>query len=114
MLVSDAMATVGGRNSFEIYGQTIAVKDGALRNAEGKLAGSAISLIDAVRYCHEVVGLPLAECLRMASHYPAAFLKLEHELGRLKSGYRADFFAFDADFTVSETWVAGQHCNHTS
>lgn len=114
MLVSDAMATVGGRDSFEIYGQTIAVQDGALRNAEGKLAGSAISLIDAVRYCHKVVGLPLAECLRMASHYPAAFLKLEHELGRLQSGYRADFFAFDADFTVSETWVAGQHRNHTS
>lgn len=71
-LVSDAMATVGsGQSWFTLYGERITVRDGRLVNAEGTLAGSAISLMDAVRYCYRTAGLPLEECLRMASLYPA-------------------------------------------
>lgn len=113
VLVSDAMATVGSEDSgFEIYGERIEVRDGKLVNAEGALAGSAIGLNDAVRYTHTVVGLPLDECLRMASLYPAACLDLDHELGRIASGYRADLVLFDDDLRVSDTWVAAAHQSH--
>ncbi|QFU76803.1 N-acetylglucosamine-6-phosphate deacetylase [Halioglobus maricola] len=114
LLVSDAMATVDGPDSFEIYGETITVRNGALINAEGSLAGSAIALIDAVRISHHQVGLELSECLRMASLYPATFLKLDDQLGRLRPGYRADLVAFNEDFNVSDTWVAGQHQHHAT
>lgn len=108
-LVTDAMATVGGDSDhFELYGERITVRDGALVNAEGALAGSAIGMIDAVRYCHRVVGLPLAETLRMASLYPAAFLGREGDLGRIAPGYRADFVCIDDDERVTDTWVAGE------
>ena len=113
VLVSDAMATVGGKSrSFAIYGEQIHESEGRLVNAKGVLAGSAIGMIDAVRYTHETVGLPLAECLRMASLYPATILKLEASLGRLTSGYQADLVHFDQDFTVRNTWVAGQRAAH--
>ena len=113
VLVSDAMATVGSEDSgFEIYGERIEMRDGKLVNAEGALAGSAIGLNDAVRYTHTVVGLPLDECLRMASLYPAACLDLDHELGRIASGYRADLVLFDDDLRVSDTWVAAAHQSH--
>ncbi|PLW66955.1 N-acetylglucosamine-6-phosphate deacetylase [Pseudohalioglobus lutimaris] len=113
LLVSDAMATVGAADdSFELYGERIQTKDGRLVNAEGKLAGSAIALIDAVRIAHQLSGIELGECLRMASLYPAAFLKLEGELGRLQRGYRADLLCFDAGYRVTDTWVAGQHATH--
>lgn len=113
VLVSDAMATVGSEDSgFEIYGERIEVREGKLVNAEGALAGSAIGLNDAVRYTHTVVGLPLDECLRMASLYPAACLDLDHELGRIASGYRADLVLFDDDLRVSDTWVAAAHQSH--
>ena len=113
VLVSDAMATVGGKSrSFAIYGEQIHESEGRLVNAKGVLAGSAIGMIDAVRYTHQTVGLPLAECLRMASLYPATILKLEASLGRLTSGYQADLVHFDQDFTVRNTWVAGQRAAH--
>jgi N-acetylglucosamine-6-phosphate deacetylase len=108
LLVSDAMSTVGSSDTgFEIYGERIEERDGRLVNAQGKLAGSAIALIDAVRIAHEVAGIELGECLRMASLYPATVLKLEHHLGRLQPGYRADMLFFTKKYTVTESWVAG-------
>lgn len=113
LLVSDAMSTVGSDDdSFEIYGERIQLRDGKLVNAEGALAGSAIGLIDAVRYAHREVGLPLDECLRMASLYPAEFLGVDACLGRIAPGYRADLVLFDEDFQVCDTWVAGAHASH--
>ncbi|MBN7795058.1 N-acetylglucosamine-6-phosphate deacetylase [Parahaliea mediterranea] len=112
-LVTDAMATVGdSRDWFELYGERIEVRGGRLVNAEGALAGSAIGMIDAVRYCHREVGLPLVECLRMASRYPATFLGEEHRLGRIAPGYRADLLHLDNDLRVLDTWAAGQHQSH--
>lgn len=114
MLVSDAMSTVGSEDaSFELYGERIKLLDGRLVNSEGALAGSAIGLIDAVRYVNSTVGLSLEESLRMASLYPAAFLGLDEMLGRIASGYRADFVHFDSDFRVINTWVAGVQQSHT-
>ena len=108
-LVSDSMSTVGAEEkSFIIYGETISEKNGALVNAQGRLAGSAIGLIDAVRISVMEVGLPLEEVLRMASLYPAEYMEIACELGRIKSGYRADLVHFDDDFNVKHTWVAGE------
>lgn len=113
-LVSDAMATVGSDDDgFDLYGERITVHEGKLINAEGVLAGSAIGLIDAVRTTHEKVGLPLDECLRMASLYPAEFLGVDDNLGRVRAGYRADLVHFDRHFTVLDTWVAGDHLRHS-
>jgi N-acetylglucosamine-6-phosphate deacetylase len=114
-LVSDAMATVGSPgNSFQLYDETIALRDGKLVNAEGKLAGSAIGMIDAVRVAHTLAGIELGECLNMASRYPAAFLRRDNELGRLAPGYRVDLTHFDDDYRVHNTWVAGDRTAHGS
>ena len=110
LLVSDAMATVGGLESFfEIYGEIIEEKEGRLINSEGVLAGSAIGMIDAVRICTELVGIPLEESLRMASLYPAEFLHKDANLGRISEGFRADMVCFECNYSVLDTWVAGQH-----
>jgi N-acetylglucosamine-6-phosphate deacetylase len=114
-LVTDAMSTVGSKQkSFSIYGETIYEQNGALVNAEGRLAGSAIGMIDAVRICHQDVGVELGECLRMASLYPAQYLQQDHRLGQIASGWRADLVHFDDAFQVRNTWVAGSHQSHTS
>jgi len=113
VLVSDAMAPVGGTQpSFELYGENIREHNGCLVNADGALAGSAIGMIDAVRYAHLGVGIPLGECLRMASLYPAAILNLDSTLGHIASGCRADLVHFDQGFTVCNTWLAGQQQSH--
>ncbi len=109
LLVTDAMATVGSdTDSFELYGEAISVRDGCLVNREGVLAGSAIGMIDAIRNTTELVGIPLTECLRMASLYPATLLGLDQKLGCIKSRYRADLVHFDENYEVQQTWVAGE------
>ncbi|MGH8371999.1 MAG: N-acetylglucosamine-6-phosphate deacetylase, partial [Gammaproteobacteria bacterium] len=71
-LVTDAMPPVGSSNpSFVLNGETITVRDGVCRTAVGVLAGSALSMIDAVRNCVQLLDLPLAEAARMAATYPA-------------------------------------------
>lgn len=107
-LVTDAMATVGAdQRSFRLDGELITEHEGRLVNADGRLAGSAIGMIDAVRLNTQWVGVELGESLRMASLYPAQFMRLDHYLGRIQSGYRADLVHFTDDFRVTRTWVAG-------
>jgi N-acetylglucosamine-6-phosphate deacetylase len=84
-----------------------------LVNAEGRLAGSAIGMIDAVRLNTEWVGMELSESLRMAALYPAEFMKVDNYLGRIQSGFRADLVHFTDDYRVTHTWVAGDFLRHS-
>ena len=109
MLVTDAMPPVGGeREDFTLYGQTMTCRDGKCSTAEGTLAGSALDMASAVRNTVRRLGLPLDEACRMASAYPAEFLGLGHELGRIAPGYRADLVVLDEDLQVAGTWIGGQ------
>lgn len=70
-LVSDAMATVGGPDQFDLYGQPVRLVDGRLVNAEGNLAGAHITQGEGVRRLVQAIGLPLQQALRMAITTPA-------------------------------------------
>jgi N-acetylglucosamine-6-phosphate deacetylase len=60
-----------------------------------------------VRNCVQVLGLPLEDSLRMASLHPAAYLRLDDQLGRAAPGYRADLALLRPDLSVLATWVGG-------
>jgi N-acetylglucosamine-6-phosphate deacetylase len=108
LLVTDAMPPVGADDpSFTLDGETITARDGVCRIANGTLAGSALSMIEAVRNAVAMLGLPLEEAVRMASAYPADFLGLGNTHGRIAADFRADFTVVDADLHVTETWIAG-------
>ncbi len=107
-LVTDAMPPVGADDpSYELYGETITVRDGVVRNAAGSLAGSALDMATAVRNSVAMLGVPLEEAARMASAYPAQFLGIGDRYGRIAPGYRADLVALDAGLQVVNTWIAG-------
>jgi N-acetylglucosamine-6-phosphate deacetylase len=108
MLVTDAMPPVGGvREDFSLYGVAMRCRDGLCTTADGTLAGSALDMASAVRNTVHRLGVPLAEACRMAAAYPAAFLGLEHELGRIAPGYRADLVALDHALAVRDCWIGG-------
>lgn len=108
MLVTDAMPPVGSDNpSFVLKGETITVHDGAVRTADGTIAGSALDMASAVRNTVHMVGVPYDEAARMASTYPAAFLGLGATHGHIAAGYRADFVVMDDAQHVVETWIGG-------
>jgi N-acetylglucosamine-6-phosphate deacetylase len=109
LLATDAMPPVGceGMQSFRLGAEEIRVSGGRCTNAEGRLAGSVLDMASAVRNAVALLGVPLEESLRMASSYPAAFLRLEAELGRIAPGLRADLVLLDEELRVRETWVDG-------
>lgn len=108
MLVTDAMPPVGSpAKSFTLQGRSIHVVDGVCRDENGTLAGTGLDMATAVRNAVHLLGLSIAEAARMASEYPAAFLGLEHELGRIAPGYRANLVLMDDELRVRRTWIEG-------
>ena len=108
MLVTDGMPAVGSdQPSFVLQGRTIRVVDGICRDENGTLAGTALDMAAAVRNSVSLLGLDIAEAARMASQYPAEFLGLGHELGRIAPGYRANLVQMDDEFKVRRTWIEG-------
>jgi N-acetylglucosamine-6-phosphate deacetylase len=109
MLVTDAMPGVGtDARSFKLQGREITVSGPVCLDEDGRLAGSNIDMASCVRNAIALLGLPLAEAVRMASLYPAQFLGLAHELGRIEPGYRANLVLADDDLNVLETWIDGE------
>jgi N-acetylglucosamine-6-phosphate deacetylase len=108
LLVSDAMRAAGLTDG--IYGlgdQEVRVEEGVARTAEGRLAGSTLTLEVAVKNMVETVGVPLADALTMAAAAPAGAIRSAAE-GVLRPGARADIVVLNNDLTVSATIVAGR------
>ena len=109
MLVTDAMPSVGTtQGSFLLQGKKILVRDGKCVDENGTLSGSAIDMASAVRNAVAMLGIDLPQAARMASTYPAEFLGLGHELGRIAPGYRANLVLADEQLNVLDTWIDGQ------
>jgi N-acetylglucosamine-6-phosphate deacetylase len=109
ILVTDAMPSVGApHKSFVLQGRPISVADNMCVDEEGRLAGSDIDMATAVRNARALLGLEFTQALRMASLYPAQFLGLGEELGRIAPGYRASLALIDADVRVLHTWIDGE------
>ncbi len=101
-LISDAVDE-SARGAYQFRRQ-----DDHFVDANGTLAGSALTLMAAVRNCVRHVGIPLPEALRMASLYPARVLGLADHLGLLQPGYRADMCLFNNEFDVWATVLHGR------
>jgi N-acetylglucosamine-6-phosphate deacetylase len=109
MLVTDAMPSVGtNHESFDLQGRKIMVSGYVCIDEAGRLAGSNIDMASCVRNAMTMLGLPLPEAVRMASLYPAQFLGLENELGRIAPGYRANLVLADDQMQVLDTWIDGE------
>ena len=109
MLITDAMPTAaGGPDSFELQGRVVHRENGKLLLDDGTLAGSNLTMDEAVRYAVERLGVTLEDALRMASLNPSSFLRRAHELGRIKPGYLASLVHLDDDLHVHNTWIDGK------
>ena len=112
-LVTDAMPTVGSDiSSFRLVGRQIERRGNALISIDeaGRevLAGAHLDMAAAIRFCVSALELPLDEALRMASLYPAQFLRLDGSHGRIAPRCAADIVHLDAGLRVTRTWVAGE------
>ena len=106
-LVTDAVAATSARGgSFSLGSVELSVHDGAVRAPAGMLAGSVITLIEAVRNLH-ALGAPLEQALDAASAVPARVLGLD-TVGRLDVGLPADLVVLDDNLEIETVFVGGE------
>lgn len=111
-LVTDAMSTVGtDLDGFTLQGRRILRGGGRLTTEDGVLAGSDLDMATAVRNAVHALRIPLEDALVMASLTPARWLGLDHRIGRIAPGYRADLALLDEGLEARATWIAGAREN---
>ncbi|MBW7477014.1 N-acetylglucosamine-6-phosphate deacetylase [Paenibacillus oenotherae] len=111
ILITDAMSAAGlGDGQYDLGGLTVDVQSGVARLSEGgSLAGSTLTMLDAVRNMMAYTGLNLMQVSRMASANPAARLGLQQLTGSIASGKQADLVLTDQSLlSVQGTWVRGR------
>jgi N-acetylglucosamine-6-phosphate deacetylase len=107
LLISDAIAAAGlGDGDYQIWGESISVKNGRTRNHRGNIAGSVISLLDAVRTMGSL-GASEVDLARMASTNPAKLLGIDGNYGAIEAGKRADLVALNAEKRIVLAMVDG-------
>jgi N-acetylglucosamine-6-phosphate deacetylase len=107
-LISDAIAAAGqGDGEYKIWGENITVKDGRTSNHRGSIAGSVITMLDAVRTMLSL-GFAESEVAWMASLNPARLLGIEPACGSIEAGKRADLVALDENQNVRLTIIGGE------
>jgi N-acetylglucosamine-6-phosphate deacetylase len=107
-LISDAIAATGrGDGDYEIWGEKISVQDFRTRNARGSIAGSVITMLEAVKM---ILSLGASECdvARMASMNPARLLGIDNECGSIEEGKGADLVVLDPKGEVQFVFVGGR------
>ncbi len=110
-IITDATAGAGLKpgTTFELATIRARVTDQvAVLEDDSGLAGSTLTMIEAVRRAVQLGGFPLVEAVRMASLNPARQLGREKELGSIAVGRRADLVWFNDRFQVRGVWLDGE------
>jgi len=111
ILISDGLSATGMPDGKYMLGNfEVTVTGGVCRNAEGKLAGSTLTLDRALR---NVVGLgiSLPDAVRMLTANPAKLLGIEFKKGALRVGADADIMTLDESLQITNVWTRGISLN---
>ncbi|MBB1340684.1 N-acetylglucosamine-6-phosphate deacetylase [Pseudoalteromonas sp. SR44-5] len=110
-LISDCI-NAGGLNDgeYKLGKMDVVVQQGVARTASGSLAGSTLTLEQAVKNMHQLGSVELREAINMASIVPAQFLNIASQVGSLAEGKHANFAILNSDFSIQATYVKGQRC----
>jgi N-acetylglucosamine-6-phosphate deacetylase len=113
-LVTDAMRAVDmpdGEYWFgpDGTGERVRKLDGVGVTLDGSaLASGAMGMDHCVRTIHREAKVPLPEAVRMASLTPARILGVEHQIGSLEPGKRADLVVLDGELNIRQVHIAGE------
>ncbi len=109
VLITDAMQAAGMPDGgYTLCGESVEMQGGVVRTASGGLAGSTLALDAAVRNMVEHTGVAPEQAIHMASLHPARLLGMDHLLGSLAPGKRANIIALDAGLHLRQIWIQGQ------
>lgn len=84
------------------------IEGGVMRSEDGTIAGSALTMDQAVRNYMAYAQLPFEKAIVAATYAPARLIHHEQHLGRIAPGLRADLSIWDERYNVIGTIVGGQ------
>jgi N-acetylglucosamine-6-phosphate deacetylase len=106
-LVTDAMAAAGaGDGDFRLGDVDVSVENGVARSAGGALAGSSLTMVEAVRNLH-AAGVPVADAVAAATEVPARAARRD-DVGSIRPGAPADVVVLDDALEIRSVLVAGR------
>ena len=106
-LVTDAIAAAGaGDGAWRLGAVEVEVRDGVARRADGTLAGSVVTMPEAIRALH-ALGAPLVDAVAAATSVPARVLG-RTDVGMLTVGGRADVVVLDDRLEIRSVHVGGR------
>lgn len=109
VVITDAIRAVGAADGVHRLGdQVIHVKKGIARTESGSLAGSTLTMDQGLRNACEYTHSSFATLLPSATSVAAESIGMEHEIGSIKPGYKADLAFFDQDYVPQLTMVDGK------
>lgn len=108
-LITDAMAAAGSDDGvYQLGSLSVTVTAGVARLTVGdSIAGSTLTLDDALRRAVHEVGISLADAVTALTTTPARAIGRAADLGQLAPGFAADAVLLDDDLTVARVWAAG-------
>jgi N-acetylglucosamine-6-phosphate deacetylase len=109
IIISDTLPCSGlSPGDYRVGKLKVEVTQDSVRTKDGKLAGGAFSLPQAISRLRKLTGLPLEEILPTVTINPARLLRLASRKGRLAPGYDADISVFNKEFVPLLTIVGGR------
>ena len=108
VLATDAMAALGmGHGTYQLGSVRVNVGDIGPRNDDGALAGSVLSLDEAVRNLVAFTSCEQLEAVSAATANPSRLLG-DPQRGRIEVGRRSDLTLLDTELKVKATIVGGR------
>lgn len=108
-LVTDAMRACGlPDGEYKLYEYDVTVRDGAARLADGALAGSVLTMGDAVKNMVELAGLPIETVVPLATEVPARVAGVASRKGKLARRFDADVVIMNEKLEIEQVMVRGE------
>jgi N-acetylglucosamine-6-phosphate deacetylase len=108
LLITDAMRAAGLQDGeYELGGQKVNVQGMEARLHEGVLAGSLLTMDQALKNFIAYTQLPFEQAIRLVTRNPARKLGLSHRKGSIHIGKDADLVLLNEELEVLATWVNG-------
>lgn len=109
IMITDAMRAQGaGDGRYDLGGQEVFVEGNTARLEGGALAGSVLTMKQAVKNMLEFTGCGWTDIVRMTSFNALTSLGMIHERGMLRAGHPADLVMYDENKELVMTIVRGE------
>jgi N-acetylglucosamine-6-phosphate deacetylase len=110
LLITDGVSPMGmpEGDGYRLGEMEVSVRNGAVRNAAGTLAGSVLTIDHAIRNMRDITALPLRDLVRMATWNPASMMHITHRKGVIAPGADADVVLLTQELMVAQVYARGR------